>query len=825
MIEYLVVLGGLLLLPPQNETEVSADLDRSTAEVGETVILTVRLRASSLRSPEIESPQLGGFEILATSDRSSFRFSTAAGAVREFSRQYTLRVEKAGRLTIPPLRVSIDGMVYETETLLLEAVEPSGFTQLPGRLEPKPGVEVAVRLWVEPETAYVGQQVTMTVAAFFDPLVRNRLQRQPEYRPPEVQGFWTADLPGPIRPTRRLVGDREYFVQVYRRALFPLSPGRVRIPAAAVIYEVRRGLIYAPETFHVESSPVTVTVLPTPERGRPPGFAGAVGQYEADVSFDRANVAAGEAVNLILEVSGSGNLRAFPRPILPEVAGLRAYEGAEEAETQTRGTQLGGRKRFSWVLIPERAGQYIIPEIDLPYFDPVTDSYHTTRTEPMTLEVARAPSLSSSVASGGGRSAMRFIKDRPARQPLDLHQRPGFWVTLAVPLAVLLGVGAVGRSRRAGPSRRRSRRRRARSRIRELRPLAESGDASFFSALRGEVLGYLRARLCLPSLPEQGIVQTQHALEDAGVSPAVTIEIIELLELCGRYHYSPQPPGEEERWQLLRKAEKLLATVDREAVSEKRLQSLRESGARGTLALGLLVVSAMALHAQGSGAVANVDRWFKEGVTEYSRGDYAAAAESFEKALAARPRDANVQYNLGNSYYGMGEEGRAVAMWMNALKHKPRDADARYNLLLAVGDDPVLGSSLPPVPLSEDETAILLALLWLVGCGAIIARQRWRSGLLTVGGVTAAVLAVATAAILMLPRADYAVVVSTEAALRAGPVAQSEALAFPAPGTGYRVEERRGPWLRVTRGGDSEGWVNEREVEVIGQRSGPSRGS
>ena len=88
MIGYLVVLGGLLLLPPQNETEVSADLDRSTAEVGETVILTVRLRASSLRSPEIESPQLGGFEILATSDRSSFRFSTAAGAVREFSRQY-----------------------------------------------------------------------------------------------------------------------------------------------------------------------------------------------------------------------------------------------------------------------------------------------------------------------------------------------------------------------------------------------------------------------------------------------------------------------------------------------------------------------------------------------------------------------------------------------------------------------------------------------------------------------------------------------------------------------------------------------------------------
>ena len=808
----------LSALAAQGDVQVSASLDRSTAEVGETVVLTVSIQAITVQSPEIRNPELDGFEIIGTADRSSFRFSSVAGSVREVSRQYTLRIERAGPLTIPPIQVTIDGRHYETVVLQLVAVSSNAAAALPMGLEPRPGEEVAVRLWVEPETAYVGQQVTMTVAAFFDPLVRSRLQRQPEYRPPEVQGFWTTDLPGPARPVRRTVGGREYYVQIYRRALFPLSPGRIQIPAAAVIYEVRRGLIYAPETFHVESAPASVTVLPTPANQAPPGFAGAVGRYEGEVSFDRSSVAAGEAVNLILDVTGEGNIRALPRPELPPVANLRVYEGAEETETQVRGTQLTGHKRFSWVLIPERAGRYIIPELTLPHFDPATGAYRIAHTEPMTLEVTRSPMVLFSAVNRGA-SAIRFIKDEPSGEPHSFHRALGFWIALALPLVLLAGAQAVSRYRRGAGTRARRRRRPRKGSLKGLRQLAESGEAYFFSELRAQMLKYLEARLHLAGRSRLGLIQIQQALEDAGVPPSITIALIDLLEQCGWHRYSPNPPGTAERLDLLEQAEKLLAVVDKEAVSKKRLSALSDGG-KMLAVLALVGVGAVPVQLRASQAVepADAGALFRAGISAYSRGDYRLAAEDFESALAQHPFDAHIQYNLGNAYYGLGESGMAVAMWMRALQLKPRDSDARYNLLLAVGDDPVLGSSLPPIPLSKDELAMLLAVLWTAGCALLLARLRWRRAYLAVTGSAALILALVSAAILLAPRADYAIVVSQEAAVRAGPVSQSEVLGFPAPGTGYRVKERRGEWLRVTRAGESEGWVNAGDVAVISGR-------
>lgn len=808
----------LLLIPllgaQEPEVQVSASLNRQTARVGETVLLTLMVRARGLQSPEIEEPsRLEGFEVLARSDRSTFRFSQSLGSVREFAREYTLRVLQEGELTVPPIRVTVEGETYETEALRLEVEHAGAATDIPSGVGPRPEEEVAIRLWVEPESAYVGQQVTMTVGAFFDPLVRGRLQRQPEYRAPDVQGFWTADLPGSGRPERRVVGGREYFVQIYRRALFPLSPGTLRIPPAAVIYEVRRGLIYAPETFQVESAPVEITVRPLPVDGVPTGFAGAVGRYSTEIWFDRSDLRAGEAVNLVLEVTGSGNLSSLARPELPEIEGIRVYEGGEDAEVQLRGTEFAGHKRFFWVLVPERAGEYVVPELRLPYFDPVEAAYEVASTEPVTLMVE--PSPSGVIATTGGGAAIRYVKARTARQPLDLPGRRQFWMLQAIPLLALAGVLAFGRYRRRAPGVSRRRPVGRKQVLRNLRPLAESGDASFFGRLRAAMLEWLGARLHRPELERKGIVQVQHALEDAGVPPPVALEVIDLLERCGRLRYAPEPPGAEVAYEMLSEAERLLAQVDKEAVSEKSLRSTSEG--RASLYSATVILAAMwpGLAGNQSGGASDATLLFQEGVGAYGRGDYNGATQLFDAALERRPGDPNVLYNLGNAYFELDQHGKAVAYWVRALRIRPRDRDARYNLRLVIGDDPVVGSALPPVPLSRDELALLFTVLWFGGCGALLARRRWRKGLATVVGSVALLLALLCATLMLYPRPDYAIMVGPDAVLRAGPVRQSEVLAMAAPGTGYRVQEDRGEWLRVSRGGDSEGWVERAQVEIV----------
>jgi tetratricopeptide (TPR) repeat protein len=801
-------------LAQQQPVEVGMSLNRPTARVGETVLLTVTVRAPGLYSPEIENPQFSGLEIVSQSDRSTFRYSPSVGSVREFTRVYTLAVNSPGDRAIPPVRIVVDGVEYETEAISL-TVEGGGPLDIPGGMRPRPEEEVAVRVWVEPETAYVGQQVTLTVGAFFDPAVRGRLQRQPEYRPPDLQGFWTADLPGSPRPERQVIGQREYFVQMYKRALFPLSPGTMRIPPAAVIYEVRRGLIYAPETFQVESPPTTVTVLPLPSTEVPPDFAGAVGQYETEVWFDRSDLRAGEAVNLVLEVVGSGNLSSLARPELPPVVGLRVYEGGEDAEVQLRGDEFAGHKRFSWVLVPERSGEYVLPEVRLPYFDPQQAAYVVTSTEPVTLTVGSSSPSAIGVGVGGS-TAVRFVKARPGREALGLSSRKGYWAIQVVPLVLLLGSLAFGRYRRRTPASSRRKPQRRQQALRALRATAESGDVAFFGQLRSAVLGWLEARLRRPGLSSQGMVQVQHALEDAGVPPQVVLDVLGLLERCGRLRYSPEPPGSATAKQILADADRLLALVDKEAISEKSLRVSAGSAGGDLVAIALLLTGLGAGSSYAQESAVDRGSWlFHEGVADYGRGNYARAAELFEAARLERPGDPNVLYNLANAYYELDDGGRAVAFWIRTLRLKPRDQDARFNLRLVVGDDPVVGSALPLVPVSSDELALLFGIFWFGTCAAFLARRRWRRAYLAFSGGIAFSLALLCAVLMLLPSPDYAVTVGSEAALRKGPVRQSEVIANPAPGTGFRVQERRAEWIRVSRGSDSEGWIELASVELI----------
>jgi tetratricopeptide (TPR) repeat protein len=795
-----------LALQAGEDVTVSASLNRQTARVGETVLLTVTLRAQGLHSPEIETPPLEGFEVLSSTDRSTF--------------EYTLRALQEGEIVIPPIRVTVDDALYETEALRLAVEGEETTPDLPSSLRPRPEEEVAVRLWVDPETAYVGQQVTLTVGAFFDPMVRSRLQRQPEYRAPDVQGFWTADLPGSMKPERRVLDGREYFVQIYRRALFPLSPGALRIPPASVIYEVRRGLIYAPETFQVESSAATIQVRPLPMAGIPIEFAGAVGRYETEIWFeDRADlqgglaVRAGQAVKLVLEVKGSGNLSSLARPVLPEIPGIRVYDGGEEGEVQLQGSEFAGHKRFAWVLVPERAGEYVVPELSLPYFDPLEAAYSVSRTEPLTLMVGSA--AAGTVAAGGvGGTAIRYVKVNSGRQPLNLASQREYWLLQLAPILVLLGALALGRLQRREPAAVRQRPQRRQQVLRHLRPQAESGDAAFFGRLRSAVLNWLEARLHQPGLSTRGVVHVQHALEDSAVPPPVALEMIGLLERCGRLRYAPDPPGSEMALEMLAEADRLLALIDREAISEKSLRSVTRGSDSGRFVI-LAFVALWPLTATAQIAGSGADRLFQEGVSAYGRGDYGVARELFQAALRERPNDPNLMYNLGNAHYELEERGQAVAYWVRTLRTRPRDRDAHFNLRLVVGEDPVVGSALSPIPLSRDELAVLLAVLWFGGCAALLARRRWRKASLAFAGGVSLFLAVLCAAVLLYPRAEYAIVASSDAALRAGPVRRSEVLTAPTEGTGYQVQEHRNDWLRVSRGGESEGWIERSQVELI----------
>jgi tetratricopeptide (TPR) repeat protein len=78
----------------------------------------------------------------------------------------------------------------------------------------------------------------------------------------------------------------------------------------------------------------------------------------------------------------------------------------------------------------------------------------------------------------------------------------------------------------------------------------------------------------------------------------------------------------------------------------------------------------------------------QDGVYLFQRGDYAAARESFQAALALKPEDPGLLYNLGECSDRLGDTARAERYYRQCVERAPNHADCRHALatmLMRVG--------------------------------------------------------------------------------------------------------------------------------------------
>jgi tetratricopeptide (TPR) repeat protein len=74
---------------------------------------------------------------------------------------------------------------------------------------------------------------------------------------------------------------------------------------------------------------------------------------------------------------------------------------------------------------------------------------------------------------------------------------------------------------------------------------------------------------------------------------------------------------------------------------------------------------------------------FEQANALFEAGDFAGAADAYERILEEHGPRAAVFYNLGNSHLRMEDYGRAILAYERARLLTPRDPDLRSNLALA----------------------------------------------------------------------------------------------------------------------------------------------
>jgi len=521
--------------------KVDARVNRNAIAINEQLVLKVTVSGDMSKLPAPKLPSLPRFNVHNAGRSTNFSFTN--GRISS-TVQYTfvLVPRLIGKSVIGPIAVSIGRERAQSQpiqvTILRPEMRPPATSQ-PSTKKPRPvgkkkqrpsqqqakqsnGPDMFVTAKLDKQKPFVNEQTILTVR--FHTAVR--LLGNAEWTEPETKGMLTEDLP-PGKHSERNYKGRRYLVSEIKMALFPLQPGKLEVGQSTIKTRVAKNRAVDPfaadffQQFFSQGLGSEIRALKTraiqlaarrlPEKGKPPGFGGAVGKFKIGAIVDRTKAKVGDALNLTVTIEGKGNLKSIGDLELPEMTEFRAYEMVGSLNQAKDANGVQGSKVFKTVLTPKVSGKLSIPGIPFAFFDSARGKYRIVKTKPIEVQVeagqiaaAPAPMTFSAQPSGGQITTVtediRYLHEtlRPsnAARWAALVASAG---TLTV-LPAFLFFGSIGWSfyrdrQRQDPAgaRRRGAHGNAKKRIRSARSKSDSPEAA--GELTEALSGYLGDRL------------------------------------------------------------------------------------------------------------------------------------------------------------------------------------------------------------------------------------------------------------------------------------------------------------------------------------------
>ena len=395
---------------------------------------------------------------------------------------------------------------------------------------------------------YLNAPLTYTFRYRYTTVLPTR--ESPTPRLPTFPDFLVEKLPT-LAPFTQQIRGKTFWVEEHVRKLYPQRTGRIVLAPTELILPLRQG------RKTLKTAPLTLTVQPLPEIGKPLHFSGAIGEYQISAQLERGWVEVGSALTLVVRVSGRGNMQTVTPPKLPTMVGV-VVNGPNLSQDSTPTSRA-----YAYTLTPAQTGTLRIPSIQYPYFDPSRAVYATTQTAPIPLSVRPNPN------------------DVVVIETEDTSWK--FWVILF--LAVLLVGGLIagflwyrtGFARASANTAPRTATRTgsvpengktepetpaAQAHI-ALTQLADNDTADeatpFANTLAQTLYQYLEDTL---ALSQRNIDTAREVCIQAQISERVLEELVDLLTKCDYHRFAPVPLSADERKALITRAEAVINNIE-----------------------------------------------------------------------------------------------------------------------------------------------------------------------------------------------------------------------------------------------------------------------
>lgn len=541
--------------------------------------LVLNAGGSNLKLPEFDGFQL----IMGPSTSSSTSVQYINGQMsRTQTTTYTfvLQALREGKFTISSALITVDGKPIESNPLSIEVVEgqvPQTPSTTPDRQAPTgtpsisgSGADLFIRAIVSKTNVYRGEPLVVTFK-MYTKLDATNLENP---KLPALNGFFQQEIEiPPLRSLEREVVNGEvYGTAVLRKViLFPQRAGELSIDPYeldVIVRETpaptRRGFFddffTMPQMVRKKAvSPnIKINVKPLPQ-GRPAGFTGAVGNYDVQATVDKTQAPANEPITYTIRISGSGNLKLIEQPRVDFPIGFEVFDAKLRESIRNTDEGASGSKTFEILMIPRHAGTYRIPPLNFSWFDPVSGSYKTLKTEEISLQIEKGEETETGAAvTGFSREDVRlisqdirFIKlNRPSFRNYNmvLFGTPAYLLAFLIPLLLFVLLVILYRKHlqsRADMKRVRNRRagKVAMKRLKlAAKLLRENKTQEFYDEILNSAWGYLGDKLNIPLSDLSRNTILEKTSGDPELQTLLT-ELFEVLETCEAARYSPGYSG------------------------------------------------------------------------------------------------------------------------------------------------------------------------------------------------------------------------------------------------------------------------------------------
>lgn len=451
----------------------------------------------------LQISDFGGLQQLAESNINSFQFNNGV-VVNQMGLEVILVADQEGVYTIGPATVTVNGKRHKTNPLKITVKKGLKPKIAPGqRLQ---GAFLTTE--VSDENPFLNQEVVLVVKIFArDYSILNRLRnfQEPDFTN-LIAKFVSERVPDDEKQV--LIGGKTYISkELARYILFPQRSGEIDIEPFAL--NVLVSGMFGAENVELTSEPISLHVKNLPG-GKPANFSGAVGSFNLNTSLSKKEIKANEAVNLDVEITGSGNLNTLKTPEVPRTENIEAYSPKKRNAFEVRPSGMMGKVEETHVLVPQFGGDYTIGPVVFNFFDPKQEKYVTLKTKPFVLRVEgpSAPKVDSASANQSLSDHHRTdsVSNPPNSTPEKLSEitddvvssvsdkKNWLWISILVGL-IALGLFALWRKKRtprvkveeivsdSQPSKIE-----IDKKIKELKSLAKEGKRAEFLSLQEDIL-------------------------------------------------------------------------------------------------------------------------------------------------------------------------------------------------------------------------------------------------------------------------------------------------------------------------------------------------